>query len=69
MSDTPLSIVVDDDMPVRRDTVSEDMERVHPEVKHLRTSRERTQHLIKCDMKAYEDIAFVFPELGPPNRL
>ena len=66
-TDLPTLVVhVDDDSPIRQDTMSDDMNRIHPEIKYLRTHTQRMQHIIECDIKAYNEISHLFPELRPP---
>lgn len=58
----------DDTLFVRRDYLSDDMRRVHPEVSQCETARERTLHLHRCDDLAYDAIASVYPRLRPTHH-
>lgn len=65
-----LRIAVDDDDtdPVRRDTVSADMLRVHPDLPIHGTSEERRRYLRECDARAYSEIRDDFPQFTPPSE-
>ena len=62
----PPVLFVPDSGPIRHDINSRDMTRVHPEVEKLKTSHERREHLLKCDMMAYDNIHQTFPDFTPP---
>ena len=56
-----------DDEPVRRDWVSDDVKRVHPEVRPDWTLEQRNAHARMCDWQAYQSIRARFPRLLPPS--
>ena len=60
-------LVVPDTAPIRHDVKSRDMDRVHPEVKHIKTPEERQEHLRRCDTAAYRVIECDFPNFTPPG--
>jgi|TARA_E500000178_G_scaffold355112_1_gene426526 hypothetical protein len=61
----PPALVINDDAPVRRDINSEDMNRIHPEVKRMKTATERNDHLHKCDEYAYKTLSNI--DFLPPH--
>ena len=63
----PPELVVDEEGPMREDIRSEEVDNVHPEVARLATTRERNQHLARCDSEAFfKHVYPTFPNWKPP---
>ena len=64
----PPPLDVDDDAPVRRDVVSEDVRKAYPDMESsCSTSAERLDSLRRNDEKAFERIRHRFPKFTPPS--
>ena len=66
MTDRPPPVTVDDRHPLRSDTDSDEMRRVHPDLPG--DPRARLLHQERCDWAAYRRISERFPSLTPPGR-
>ena len=62
----PPPIVTDDNL-VRRDILSDDVRRVHPDLMVDGTAEERREHQHRCDLRAYERIRHLYPLWMPPG--
>lgn len=61
----PSPLRVNDDAPLRRDTDSEDMRRIFPDLPS--TAHDRNVLLSQCDRLAYDTIRHDFPQFTPPG--
>lgn len=55
----------DDSAPRRRDTDSDDVRRIYPD---LPQEGDRNSFLSRCDHTAYDSIRLQFPKFHPPGR-
>ena len=56
-----------EDHSVRRDYISDDMRRVHPNLPVDGSSNDRAVYLTNCDNTAYLSICKQFPHFTPPS--
>ena len=67
VAEKPPPLTVEEDV-FRRDIVSADMRRVHPDLPVHGTAEDRHDHLRRCDLAAYNGIRDTFPNFTPPGE-
>lgn len=63
---SPSPVLVDDDAPLRRDTDSDDVRRVYPDLPTSGDTLARNRYAARRDWDAYVSIRDRFPAFTPP---